>query len=278
MTHPVKWRETCDSFGLPYTQFQPLEILGYPHAGNDVFHMQGLWHGKETRAYVKVARTYPEGIRNEVRLLKQLRNPLVPEILDWGDGVTPFVVTGELPGQRLSVLLGENRQRDAWRYLEDYGRMLSTIHNWRPEAGAVPDRRFLHSPSEDTLEKLGLGQMRDFFREPPQAGPTVFCHGDFHYANVLWTDRRITGILDFELSGYGDREFDIAWAMCLRPGQKFLQTAQEQEIFLQGFDPAPDLYAVHYHMAQIYVYFLTFSGEDRAYSDYVRQWLRRVPF
>ncbi|MGN1020319.1 MAG: hypothetical protein ACI4O7_08075 [Aristaeellaceae bacterium] len=38
-THPEKWRETADPFQLPYRRFRVTEVLGYPHAGNDVFHV-----------------------------------------------------------------------------------------------------------------------------------------------------------------------------------------------------------------------------------------------
>ena len=51
-----KWRETIDPFSLPYKSFKPVEILGYPHAGNDVFHAKGMFEGKEVRAYIKAAR------------------------------------------------------------------------------------------------------------------------------------------------------------------------------------------------------------------------------
>ena len=37
-----------------------------------------------------------------------------------------------------------------------------------------------------------------------------------------------------------------------------------------------DLTAVRRYMAQCYVYFLQFSGEDGEYCDYVRGWLERV--
>lgn len=42
-------------------------------------------------------------------------------------------------------------------------------------------------------------------------------------------------MLDYELSGTGIREFDLAWALVLRPGQKFLKTAEERELFLSGY-------------------------------------------
>lgn len=41
--HPAKWRETIDPFELDYHHFQLTEILGYPHAGNDVFHAKGIY-------------------------------------------------------------------------------------------------------------------------------------------------------------------------------------------------------------------------------------------
>lgn len=56
MKHPDKWRDTVDPFTLPYKKFEPLEILGYPHAGNDVFHVKGRCNGREICAYIKAAR------------------------------------------------------------------------------------------------------------------------------------------------------------------------------------------------------------------------------
>ena len=46
MAYPEKWRETCDPFALAYHEFRPTEVLGYPHAGNDVFRMRGEWEGR----------------------------------------------------------------------------------------------------------------------------------------------------------------------------------------------------------------------------------------
>ena len=278
MKHPEKWRETCDPFALPYRHFQPQKVLGYPHAGNDVFHMRGVWRERELTAYVKVTRKSPAGIKNEGTILPQVLSPLTPRVLDWGVGDPAFLVTEELPGQRLSVLTGENRSMESLAYLEIYGRTLSEIHGWHPEAGSVPDRKFLQPPSEETLKRLGLSDLNDFFRVKPENEHIVFCHGDFHYANVLWQDYQISGILDFELSGYGNRDFDIAWALFVRPGQKFLKTQGEQVEFLRGYAQQGkyDPYAVRYYMAQCYVHFLDICGADEVYSGYVRRWLREL--
>lgn len=56
MKYSDKWRDTIDPFSLPCKNFKLLEILGYPHAGNDVFHVKGIAGGKEVYAFVKVAR------------------------------------------------------------------------------------------------------------------------------------------------------------------------------------------------------------------------------
>lgn len=274
--HPEKWRETVDPFCLPYHTFRPVEILGYPHAGNDVFHARGRCQGGEITAYIKAARQTGASIQNEIAALKQLNFPFIPKVVDFEVQTTPFVVTEELPGQRLSVIVGENEDGAALSYMEEYGEMLGRLHGLKPDAAPTADRKFFHRPSDALLEKLGLGYLKPFFaRGAPDKPATVFCHGDFHYANILWDRRRISAVLDFELSGYGNRDFDIAWALILRPGQKFLKTGEERRRFLDGYcrHGRCDVRAVRRCMAQIYVYFLEFSQNDEDYKNYVTGWL-----
>lgn len=273
--HPEKWRETVDPFSLPFHAFRPVEILGYPHAGNDVFHVRGIYNGQETTAYLKVARRKDAAIENEVAILCQLALPTVPPVLDAGFGPFPFSVTGELPGLRLSVLVGGNDGLVSLEYMEEYGEALGRIHGFKISAAPVADRQFFHVPPEEVLEMLQLSFLKDYFAHAPTDITTVFCHGDFHYANLLWNNHHISAILDFELSGYGNRDFDIAWALIRRPGQRFLKTEQEQARFLTGYAKHRpyNLFNIHYYMAQIYVYFMRSAGDDPEYCDYVRRWL-----
>ena len=273
--HPKKWRDTCDLFALNFHTFRPIEILGYPHAGNDVFHVKGAYEGKEITAYVKVARQEGAGIENEVIIQKQLDLPYIPKILDADFQNVPFVVTPEMPGRRLSVILGDNKDGASLSYMEEYGEILGYIHTLKPNAAPVSDRKFFHLPDDKVLEKLDITYLKSFFANTPSDKTTVFTHGDFHYANILWEDHHISAVLDFELSGYGDRDFDIAWALILRPGQKFLKTQEERLRFLKGYCKFGryNAYAVQYYMAQIYVFFLCFSGNDVAYVEYVKCWL-----
>lgn len=270
--HPEKWRDTCDVFALGYHGFRPTEILGYPHAGNDVFHVKGDYRGGTVTAYVKAERRGGGLPAREAAVLGKLDFPCIPQVLDAGDTPVSFLVTGELPGRRLSVLLGDNGGGALLSYMEEYGETLARLHWLTPDVGPAPERRFMHTPEAETLEKLGLSHLRSFFEKRPGEGERVFCHGDFHYANLLWDDHRISGILDFELAGWGDRDFDIAWALILRPGQTFMRTRAERLRFLEGYQKygSVDTDRVAYFMAQIYTYFLSFSQDDPDYVGFVR--------
>lgn len=275
MRHPPRWRETCDPFALNFQHFRLREVLGYPHAGNDVFQALGTVDGEDCAAYIKVARQKGANIENEVRILSQLDSPPYPRVLDYDRESFTFSVTSAMPGLRLSNIVGDNADLSSLPYMTEYGEALGRLHHLQISAKAQSDRRFRHRPPEELLKKLDLMHLNAFFDRAPVGGATVFCHGDFHYANVLWENQHLSAILDFELSGYGDRDFDIAWALFLRPGQRFLKTEQEQRQFLNGYAKYGECNAaaVKYYMAQCYVYFLEFSGRDSEYAAYVRQWL-----
>lgn len=271
--YPKKWRDTCDPFQLKFQRFVLKSVIGYPHAGNDVFHVIGSVCGREVRAYLKVARR-EGGIKNEVGLLRQLDQPVYPKVLDCDEENGSFSVTEEMQGVRLSELVGDNGKGESLAYLEEYGAALAKFHTYRLVAGRQTDRKWFHRPSQETLNSLGLGHLDRFFQNPLSRGTTVFCHGDFHYANLLWEDGHISAILDLELAGYGDRDFDIAWALVRRPGQRFMNTEEEAQKFLVGYQKygVCDVHAVTYYMAQCYVHYLAYCN-DLEYCSYAVEWL-----
>lgn len=275
--HPSRWRETCDPFALEYHTFQLHEVLGYPHARNDVFHVRGMANGREVTAYVKATRQNESSIEHEVDILNQLDSPLFPKVLDYDRKHGSFSVTAEMSGLRLSTILANDASSDAFDYMEEYGEALGRLHQMNLASKPQADRKFHHRPDPEMLKTLNLQFLTDFFDREPTCDQTVFCHGDFHYANVLWKDRRISAILDFELAGYGNRDFDIAWALFLRPGQKFLKTEREQAQFIKGYRKYGECNtdAIKYYMAQCYVHFLCFCDNEKDYSEYVRNWLQK---
>ena len=78
----------------------------------------------------------------------------------------------------------------------------------------MKDRKKFHIPDDKVFDKFGIEYVFDYLvNNRPNEINKCFCHGDFHYANILWDNDHISAILDFELSGIGSKEFDTAWAI-----------------------------------------------------------------
>lgn len=279
MKHPEKWRDTVDPFALPFRQFTLTEVLGYPHAGNDVFQVRGVYQNKEVEAFIKVVRQRGADIRREIDTISALRWDVLPEILDHDEDKSRFVVTLAKDGERLSTILGANENLESMDYLYEYGQTLAKLHKTTGDFPDVKDRNYFHIPSLERVEKQGLQFAYDYLlANQPQEINKCFCHGDFHYANILWKDKHISAILDFELSGIGNKEFDIAWALVHRPGQRFLKTVEEIKLFLEGYRSAGTVNVEYlkFYMVQIYCRFYDFGenlDEDQEYAIGV---LRRI--
>jgi len=265
MMFPNKWRETIDPFTLNFKNFILKEILGYPHAGNDVFYTKGIYNNKEIYAFIKVNRQKGADVKNEIEVLNKLHIENIPQIIDYDQKMT-YRVSIALKGERLSTILGDNSNLESLEYLEKYGRKLGEIHLVVGDFRSVKDRRFFHIPSMTYFEEnnLDIKIYKYLNNNKPELINYCFCHGDFHYANILWENKNISGILDFELSGIGNKEFDIAWAIILRQGQKFLKTDVEIEKFLKGYNSVNhcNFNCVKYYMILIYVWFYEFSDVE----------------
>ncbi len=263
MEFPKKWRETIDPFKLKYNNFTLKEILGYPHAGNDVFYVKGIYKNKEIYAFIKINRQKGADVKNEIEVLNKINLENTPQIIDYDEEKT-FRVSIALNGERLSTILGDNSNLESLQYLEKYGRKLGEIHLIDDNFENVKDRRFFHVPPMSYFEDNNLDlSIYDYLNNnKPEKINYCFCHGDFHYANILWENKNISGVLDFELSGKGNKEFDIAWAIIIRQGQKFLKTEEEVEKFLEGYNSVNfcNYNYVKYYMILIYVWFYEFSN------------------
>ena len=265
MMFPNKWRETIDPFTLNFKNFILKEILGYPHAGNDVFYTKGIYNNKEIYAFIKVNRQTGADVKNEIEVLNKIHIENIPQIIDYDLEMT-YRVSIALKGEKLSTILGDNSNLESLEYLEKYGRKLGEIHLITGDFGNVKDRRFFHIPSMTYFEEnnLDINIYNYLNNKKPELINYCFCHGDFHYANILWENKNISGVLDFELSGIGNKEFDIAWAIILRQGQKFLKTDEERQVFLKGYNSVNNcnFKYVKYYMILIYIWFYEFSDEE----------------
>ena len=91
MQQPKKWKETIDPFSIRFNNFKLQEVLGYPHARNDVFYCKGVVDAHETLCFVKYASKKDSNVAKEIATIKALDFDFLPEIVDH-DNKT-FVVT-----------------------------------------------------------------------------------------------------------------------------------------------------------------------------------------
>ncbi len=92
---PARWRDCIDPMTLPLRRVHIVEVLGYPHAANQVFYCRAQWDGQTGYCYLKYAAHADANLRNEVRILQQLahsallrprRLPLCqPALAGWAD-------------------------------------------------------------------------------------------------------------------------------------------------------------------------------------------------
>ena len=125
---PAKWRETADPFSFDFNNFKLVEVLGYPHAGNDVFFVKGIFDEKEVFAFIKSKRHVDANLENEVFIINSLSLPNVPKVLDYDSKDFSFCVLSAMDGQRLSVLVGDNADNRSLDYMFEYGKSLASLH------------------------------------------------------------------------------------------------------------------------------------------------------
>jgi len=239
-----KWREPLiDPHTISFNNDLLLEeIIGYPHAWNDVFECHGKKDGENIDFYLKIQRDEKGNIKNEALILPLIKNynlP-IPELLDVGKkGDFYYIVISSLNGQRLSTILEgfEDKKKESIKYMKSLGKMLSYIHSLEVSSPKAKLRKINNIPIVDDLSKYPeIKPILEWLNSNmPAFKYNTFIHGDFHYANVLWSEYQISGVLDWEYSGQGLKEQDIAWSLILRPSQKFMDSKQEVDLFLEGY-------------------------------------------
>lgn len=277
MKQPEKWKETIDPFSLNFKNFKLTKILGYPHARNDVFYCKGYINDKDIYSFIKYASKSDSNILNEAETINMLNFNFLPEIIEY-DKSGKYIITKEVLGERLSTILQLNKSEKAIDYMFEYGKTLALIHSSNNKFSEIKHRKFFDIPSEEYFKENNIEFVGEYLRKnKPSTINKCFCHGDFHYANILWENKKIVAVLDWELSGIGNKEFDIAWSIINRPSQKFLKTKKEVNEFLKGYKSILKFNKeyVKYYMCLIYYHFLNVDKTNIPYKNYVTKWLSK---
>ena len=78
------------------------------------------------------------------------------------------------------------------------------VTRWRRIYQQAPEPRWI--AQAEAVEALLLAHL-------PEGSPVGLYHGDYQPGNILYADGRLTGIIDWEISGIGDVLLDIGWLM-----------------------------------------------------------------
>ena len=242
-----KWRElSLDPFKIKFNNIILKEIISYPYAGNDVIECNCEYKGKNIEAFIKIERSKVSGMLEEKNNLELLYNnnyyKKIPRVFDYCIfNEKNILVLEKMCGNRLSEIIKEDTNINIDQYLKKYGEELSIIHSIPyNEFGFAKQRVINDIPKIDNYPTLNnqkeLKVYLDYLsNNKPIGDEQCFIHGDFHYANILWNNNEISGVLDFEYSGIGFKEQDIAWAIILRPTQCFLDNINDIKQFILGY-------------------------------------------
>jgi len=234
-----KFRElNVDIFKLPFKNIKVSKILNYMPAGNDVLEIntdnKGICILKVERS--KVSDFFAEF--RHISYLASIKYDKVPKIIEfYDDGKTKCIVENKIKGKRLSEVVNENNKS---KYLFKMGEELSKIHSLSTGNCTIGKQRVINDVPYDNLyckfDKKIMKYIDFLNKNNYNKEMDTFIHGDFHYGNILWFKGNINAVLDWEYSGVGHKEQDIAWAIVLRPGQCFLDNIDDIKEFLKGYE------------------------------------------
>ncbi len=110
---------------------------------------------------------------------------------------------------------------DGWRGKE-LARFLDLLRRFEEPVFADEPPFFLQNYVRDLLQAIFQKERQIFLRANAvfekvadflseiEKMPPVFCHGDFHPLNVLWSQKGISGVIDWEFCGYKNPLYDAA--------------------------------------------------------------------
>jgi aminoglycoside phosphotransferase (APT) family kinase protein len=161
------------------------------------------------RRYTSWKRGAADTVKNEAAVLTRLvpTDVSAPRLVAYdASREIPLVLMTRLPG---GVWLTPP-DFDSW--LGQMARALVAIHAVEPDPtdpgeAATP----LHIDLPDWTTRRGLWKKATeiLAQAPPKYVP-VFVHNDYQHFNMLWSDGRMTGVVDWTMSGAGHRDHDVA--------------------------------------------------------------------
>lgn len=277
-----KYRElTIDLFSIQYKNIKLKKIISYPPAGNDVVEAIADIKNKEENVYIKFERSKMANFETEYKHLKLLSDiNIFPKVIEFGSvNDKKYIILEKIEGDRLSDIFKQDR-KDKETYLKEYGKTLSQIHNIKNRGFDKAFQRPINEvPKNYKNYDEFSNKIIEYLEENKiEKDNKTFIHGDFHYANVLFKNKKVNGIIDLEYSGLGFKEQDIAWALILRPGQKFMDNIDDINLFLEGYRSESnfeyDKFKWCYINGSIHFYLMNIENEE--YKQKIRNLIEKI--
>lgn len=215
------------------------KIVKYYEASNEVVQCIASDNDHDNVYILKIKRNQNSDFSNEVTNLNILfKNKLylkIPYIRE--DGIfndKHYIIYEKITGDKLVDILRKDMSLK-YDLLYKYGRELALIHKINnKEIKNAPIREF-YKMIVDNQSKIK--EYVDYLNSNKIVfDNNTFIHGDFHYDNVLFNKKSITGIIDFEYSGMGFKEMDIAFAIVYRDKMNFFDNISDIKVFLNGYN------------------------------------------
>lgn len=208
---------------------------------NEVYFCRGVVDNRNVDFFLKINKNPKIDLKNEEVVLQELRRydfPIPTMLFSCHEKGLSFIALEEIQGTILWDLIDPKRKKydsdQVHIYLYEYGKWLALIHKlpikWTPQKRPkLYDFIGEEIESDPRFKKsvLWLDANR------PKNVEKVFVHGDYNTGSVIFDNKKIKGIIDWEFAGEGWKEYDLAWA--LRARQNFLSSKKERDFILQGY-------------------------------------------
>lgn len=274
-----KFRDlVADPQEVVFSKIKVGKVLEYFHARNDVLHCLG----QDQQHYViKFARQTDANFKNEVAILQEIEKyPWlnVPRIIEHGLSQNiEYIVFAYVQGFRISQRMEVYRQNQEL-FCRTFGRNLGLIHTLKGHFEKVVFRKF-HALADNPTEDINLKSIHAWLAQnQPNVVNECFVHGDHHYANILWSETGIEATLDWELAGTGNKEYDLAWSVAVRPGQQFFMTEDEETEILNGYQAVNtfDFSKYQYYKVLVMSHFYQYRHESVEFNDWLYQEIQKI--
>ena len=282
MTKYKKWRDLeINPKDINTKLGRITKIINYYPAGNDVIECVIENNNEKRNVVLKIERSRVSDFVQEKENINILQKnkyyEKVPKVLDLVKHKNKNCLFLE---KRTGNILSEIFKKDNSKkeeYLYKYGKELAIIHK-------IPKDLFKNSYQRDinSIVKTEIKELQPYVRYLSknyiEANKDTFIHGDFHYGNILWDKGKVSTVLDFEYSGIGFKEQDIAWATVLRPGQKFMDNVNDIKVFLSGYKEELSFNFNKYLWCLIncYCHFYNMNSNNKEYCAKILELLEQI--